>query len=71
MNGSASDHQSFLLHIWQEGNQKQPVWRASITFVESGKRMGFSGPLPALIYLLHMWVQRHADGSSTHGASLW
>lgn len=47
----ASGRASYLLHIWQEETSPQPTWRASVTIVTDGKRLGFPHPEAALRFL--------------------
>lgn len=42
---------SYLLHIWQEQVDPAPVWRASVTVVLDGRRIGFPHPEAALRFL--------------------
>lgn len=45
------DKASYLLHIWQESDGYAPVWRASVTVVVDGQRLGFPHPEAALHFL--------------------
>lgn len=48
----ASGNASYLLHIWREESEGcAPVWRASVTLIIDGKRLGFSHPEAALDFL--------------------
>lgn len=42
---------SYLLHIWCEEATHRPTWRASVTIVADGRRLGFPHPEAALRFL--------------------
>ncbi len=42
---------SFLLRLWRPGNDREPVWRASLENPHTGERLGFASPEALFDYL--------------------
>lgn len=42
---------SFLLRLWRAGNDRKPVWRASLESPHSGERLGFANLGELFAYL--------------------
>lgn len=59
------DKASYLLHIWQESSGYAPVWRASVTVVVDGQRLGFPHPEAALHFLAAALRDLQDDSIST------
>jgi hypothetical protein len=44
-------HLAYLLRLWRAEEGTQPIWRASLQDVRTGKRLGFAGLDEAVAYL--------------------
>jgi hypothetical protein len=42
MSREQKHYRSFLLRLWQAGNDGEPVWRASLESPLTGERLGFA-----------------------------
>jgi hypothetical protein len=42
---------SYILRLWRESSAARPVWRASLTLIPDGPRLGFAGLVEVVHYL--------------------
>jgi hypothetical protein len=42
---------SYVLRLWRESGAARPVWRASLTVIPDGPRLGFAGLVEVVHYL--------------------
>lgn len=54
---AAQEYVSYLLRLWQIGDQDRPVWRASLQNSRTGETVGFAS-LEALFDYLQTEVRR-------------
>lgn len=40
--GKEPDYLSYLLRLWRVGDEKRPMWRASLKNVHTGEQVGFA-----------------------------
>ena len=57
-------YQAYMLRLWQDQDETDPVWRASIESPHTGERQGFAS-LEALFDFLKQRVDQQVDGSLT------
>lgn len=60
---AAQEYVSYLLRLWQIGDQDRPVWRASLQNSRTGETVGFAS-LEALFDYLQMEVRRDLSQKS-------
>ena len=60
---AAQEYVSYLLRLWQIGDQDRPVWRASLQNSRTGETVGFAS-LEALFDYLQVEVRRDLSQKS-------
>ena len=58
------DYQAYMLRLWQDQDETNPVWRASLESPHTGERQGFAS-LDALFDYLRQRVDQPVDNHLT------
>jgi hypothetical protein len=65
MSGKRQHYRSYLLRLWQAGNAKESIWRASLEDVRSGERCGFAD-LSSLFAFLEEQARGYPERDKDH-----
>jgi hypothetical protein len=60
---------SYMLRLWQTGDDKEQVWRASLESPGAGKRQGFACLKDLFDFLLAQTGQAESLNTQTRGAN--
>jgi hypothetical protein len=69
MSGRQTRYLSYLLRLWQDNDDDQPIWRASLQSSLTEERQGFAG-LDELFAFLRQQVDTDGDRDSEDRAGM-